>query len=253
MIQFAIQRDDTHLAVHVNGPANTYGKRATLAHRLGSRFDDQATALVAAFDQVRHGSAGLDADLKPEALTRRLRADTREHWKPAADALCDSIQTARRSHAERLAVLSTPPADPHIAAEDRATFHALSAGRQWNWIAAADRNGLAAIVSGGRSRFNGDDATWDAATERLMRLTFIEQSGAQGRFPLQPTPENPAPVGPDIAAAEAFAAERIAEFQAEREQADAAEALLRDSIKVAAVIGDMPIDDAFALLTDEPT
>jgi len=231
--------------------ANSEGRTvAFTTQRVGQRFQSSAASVIAALDHVANETAAAADDLKPDALLKRIRAGHERHTGPAALAMRNEIATAKRDHATRLQRLMSEPSDPMIAAEDRAAFRAVSIGERRRWIANAGKEALAAIITVGRQRWPElDDAAWQAAVDRLAKLTFLEQSGVLANFSIQPTPAAPAPVGVDMAAAEAFADERITAFRAEQAETVQAERRLSDLISLVAVSCEMTRpDDAMALL-----
>lgn len=235
-----------HSGVTVEAPS---GARSTLAWRTGSSHDAGAGAVMSGIKQVHHETAPKAADLKPEALTRAVRHSIAEHVPSAFQAFRDSVQAAKRAHAERLAKLTVAPSDPLIAAEDRAAFRAVPAAQLAAWIGSATLDQLAAVLSSGRERWPGvTDQMWTLAQERALRLAHISNSGSLARHPLPETPADPAPVGPDLAAAEQAAGEAVEAFRAEQDDARMAERFLAQTIALVAVAGDMSVEEAHAML-----
>jgi len=242
------QRDSSVTAIHAQSSA----ARATAAFSTSDPADpfiSGKAAIAAALEGVAHAIGAAKADLKPEAVTRKVRSELGKALPQPAAALVEAIGAKRANYAATLARHSAPPADAVLASEDRAAFRAVPVAERYRWIKRADRDALAAVISVGRDRWSEiDDAVWQAATDRLVKLSWIAETGQQARFSLTPTPEQPARSGPDLAAAEAHAETALAALQSDLDAADRAERFLADVVNVVAVAGEITVADAFALV-----
>lgn len=235
---FAIQQTDSIQQAGITHRGRSHG----MALRTGT-----ASPVVAAWSHVAHEIAPQVAELKDDALDRRLADSTTKHVLPAFKSEQVRIQAEYREQAARMVKLTSGEGlDGAQKVADAHDFKVLSAtADQLRWIAAGSRDMLAAVFSGERARFAGvSDQTWQAGVARLARLTFIQQAGVQARFPIKPTAENPAIIGADLKAAEAFADQAFNAFDAEIAATKHAERGLRDALQVIAIAMDLPTADA---------
>ena len=246
MAQFTSQTDDSVIAFSA---VSESGQRATLAIRKGSPFEPQISAIAIAGGIVANEAEAVRADLKPEALTRTIRDSLAKHMPTPYITARDAIAAAKRTNDQRVTDLEKPPTDPIIATETRTLFRGLSVPDQHHWARAAGLESLRAIIVPGRAHWPDlTDDLWQALTDRMHRLAFVEISGISGRFPKQATIDQPCPVGVDLDAVEKFADEAMENLRASQSAVEGAESALSRTIAVVAVAGDMTPAEAFALL-----
>jgi hypothetical protein len=160
----------------------------------------------------------------------------------------DEKQAINTATARATTVDPATPATAHVRARTLAKWDAADIPGKATMVANLPVEGVAALHESGAL----DEALPDlqkVATDRYMIERHIAKTGLQANFQKQPDANNPLATGPDVEAATSAAQSAVDTLKDRSNAVDDVENVLRNIVAIVAIATDLPIPDAYKLLT----